>query len=67
MRRFAPSHCPVPPAPGMTTLPTEREGALRQTRCSWALVILLSVATVTVALSTSVASSHGVETGLTAK
>jgi hypothetical protein len=53
MHRFGPSH--GSPAPGLD-LPVARDEAERQTRYSWVLVVLLSLATITVALSTSVAS-----------
>ncbi len=67
MRRFAPSHPIVEQPAGLSTLAAEREGLAREKRCSWALVILLSLATVTVALSTNVASSQTETPAITAK
>jgi hypothetical protein len=55
MHRFAPSHCTFLPTAGLSAASARQEAEARDTRCSWALVILLSLATVTVALSTSVA------------
>ncbi len=67
MRRFASSH-PIAGHPtGLSTLAAEREGLVREKRCSWALVILLSLATLTVALSTNVASSQTEAPSITAK
>lgn len=57
MDRFASTFCGGADA-GLTTRATERDGALRETRLSWALVVLLSLATMAVAGSTSVVHSE---------
>ena len=67
VHRIAPSHEIVRPGSGMTTLPCERESQARDTLYSWALIVLLSLATITVALSTTVSPVSSEPATLTAK
>jgi hypothetical protein len=67
VHRFASSHKIIRPVPGMTALLSEREAQARETRYSWALVILLSLATMTVALSTTISPVSSEPAPLTAK
>ena len=67
MHRFASSHTILRHGAGLSTLTTEREAAARETRYSWALIVLLSLATITVALSTTISPVLSEPSSLTAK
>ncbi|KAA2236725.1 hypothetical protein [Salinarimonas soli] len=67
MHRFASSHTPLRQGAGLSTLTAERASAARETRFSWALIVLLSLATITVALSATISPVSSEPSSLTAK